>query len=47
MLRVVNADGTVPDCALIDEIVRGGANGTPAAVPEAEVGTWIAELAAT
>ncbi|MFD7180637.1 hypothetical protein ACFV90_11600 [Streptomyces sp. NPDC059904] len=46
MPRVVNADGIVPDCSLIDEIVRGGASGMPAAVPEAEVGTCIGELAA-
>ncbi|MFC9670624.1 MULTISPECIES: hypothetical protein [unclassified Streptomyces] len=47
MLRVVNADGTVPDCSLIDEIVRGGASGMPATVPEAEVRTCTGELAAT
>ncbi|WP_405596669.1 MULTISPECIES: hypothetical protein [unclassified Streptomyces] len=46
MLRVVNADGIVPDCSLIDEIVGEGTSGMPAAVPEAEVGTSIAELAA-
>ncbi|MFD5124292.1 hypothetical protein [Streptomyces sp. NPDC058385] len=46
MVRVVDADGTAPDCSLTDQIVREGARGMTAAVPEAEVGTSIVELAA-
>ncbi|MFF3062820.1 IS256 family transposase [Streptomyces sp. NPDC057909] len=46
MLSVVNADGTTTDgSSLIDEIVREGARRMLAAALEAEVNTYIAELA--
>ncbi|MFF4509455.1 IS256 family transposase [Streptomyces sp. NPDC001401] len=45
MLSVVNADGTTPKGSLIDEIVREGARRMLAAALEAEVNTYIAELA--
>ncbi|MDX3672997.1 IS256 family transposase [Streptomyces europaeiscabiei] len=45
MLSVVNADGTTPNGSLIDEIVRDGARRMLAAALEAEVNTYIAELA--
>ncbi|MFE5687004.1 IS256 family transposase [Streptomyces sp. NPDC056512] len=46
MLSVVNADGTTTDgSSLIDEIVREGARRMLAAALEAEVSTYIAELA--
>ncbi|GAA3797372.1 IS256 family transposase [Streptomyces coacervatus] len=45
MLSVVNADGTTPKGSLIDEIVREGARRMLAAALEAEVDTYIAELA--
>ncbi|MEG3632114.1 IS256 family transposase [Streptomyces poriticola] len=46
MLSVVNADGTTADgSSLIDEIVREGARRMLAAALEAEVNTYIAELA--
>ncbi|MEU5979588.1 IS256 family transposase [Streptomyces sp. NPDC047315] len=46
MLSVVNADGSTQSGSLIDEIVREGARRMPAAVLEAEVNQYIAELAA-
>jgi transposase-like protein len=46
MLSVVNADGTTTDgSSLIDEIVREGARRMLAAALEAEVNSYIAELA--
>ncbi|MEU8641844.1 IS256 family transposase [Streptomyces sp. NPDC048674] len=45
MLTVVNEDGTTPHGSLIDEIVREGARRMLAAALEAEVNTYIAELA--
>ncbi|MFG3026508.1 IS256 family transposase [Streptomyces sp. NPDC048254] len=45
MLSVVNEDGTTPNGSLIDEIVREGARRMLAAALEAEVNTYIAELA--
>lgn len=45
MLTVVNADGTAPNGSLIDEIVREGAKRMLAAALEAEVNTYLAELA--
>ena len=45
MLTVVDADGTTPNGALIDEIVREGAPGMLAAALEAEVNTYLAQLA--
>ncbi|WP_406437433.1 IS256 family transposase [Streptomyces sp. NBC_01613] len=45
MLSVVNVDGTTPKGSLIDEIVREGARRMLAAALEAEVNTYIAELA--
>ncbi|MFB7996189.1 hypothetical protein ACFC4G_25610 [Streptomyces sp. NPDC056002] len=47
MLGEVNGDGSVPDCSLIDEIVRESAGRTPADTPETEVGTPTPQLAAT
>ena len=46
MLSVVNADGSTADgSSLIDEIIREGARRMPATALEAEVNTYIAELA--
>jgi transposase-like protein len=45
VLSVVNADGSTPNGSLIDEIVREGARRMLAAALEAEVNTYIAELA--
>lgn len=45
MLTVVNEDGSTPHGSLIDEIVREGARRMLAAALEAEVNTYIAELA--
>ncbi|WP_432144298.1 IS256 family transposase [Streptomyces sp. bgisy084] len=45
MLTVVNEDGTTPHGSLIDGIVREGARRMLAAALEAEVNTYIAELA--
>ncbi|MFE7394809.1 IS256 family transposase [Streptomyces sp. NPDC057582] len=45
MLSVVNEDGSTPNGSLIDEIVREGARRMLAAALEAEVNTYIAELA--
>jgi putative transposase len=45
MLTVVDADGTTPNGALIDEIVREGARRMLAAALEAEVNTYLAQLA--
>ncbi|MFK0160907.1 IS256 family transposase [Streptomyces sp. NPDC090493] len=45
MLSVVNADDTMPNGSLIDEIVREGARRMLAAALEAEVNAYIAELA--
>jgi transposase-like protein len=45
VLSVVNVDGTTPNGSLIDEIVRDGARPMLAAALEAEVNTYIAELA--
>lgn len=45
MLSVVNADGSTPNGSLIDEIVREGARRMLAAALEAEVNTYISELA--
>ncbi|GAA3477711.1 hypothetical protein GCM10018966_022410 [Streptomyces yanii] len=46
MLSMVNANGTTANgSSLIDEILREGARRMPAAAPEAEVNTCIAELA--
>jgi putative transposase len=45
VLTVVNEDGTTPHGSLIDEIVREGARRMLAAALEAEVNTYIAELA--
>ncbi|MDQ1033413.1 putative transposase [Streptomyces umbrinus] len=45
MLSVVNTDGSTPNGSLIDEIVREGARRMLAAALEAEVNTYIAELA--
>lgn len=46
MLSVVNEDGTTESGSLIDEIVREGARRMLAAVLEAEVDQYIADLAA-
>jgi transposase-like protein len=46
VLTVVSEDGTTPHNSLIDEIVREGARRMLAAVLEAEVSQYIAELAA-
>jgi len=45
VLSVVNANGSTPNGSLIDEIVREGARRMLAAALEAEVNTYIAELA--
>jgi transposase-like protein len=45
MLTVVNADGTTPNGSMIDEIVREGARRMLAAALEAEVNSYLAELA--
>ncbi|MEW2303923.1 IS256 family transposase [Streptomyces sp. NPDC006655] len=45
MLAVVNADGSTRDGSLLDEIVREGARRMLAAALEAEVNSYIAELA--
>ncbi|MDX6346219.1 MAG: hypothetical protein QOF84_1009, partial [Streptomyces sp.] len=45
MLTVVNDDGSTRDGSLIDEIVRDGARRMLAAALEAEVNSYIAELA--
>ncbi len=45
MLSVVNEDGSTPNGSLIDEIVREGARRMLATALEAEVNTYIAELA--
>lgn len=45
MLTVVNADGSTPNGSLIDEIVREGARRMLAAALEAEVDSYISELA--
>ncbi|MEU6803168.1 IS256 family transposase [Streptomyces neyagawaensis] len=45
MLTVVNDDGTTPYGSLIDEIVREGARRMLAAALEAEINSYIAELA--
>ncbi|MCX4745854.1 IS256 family transposase [Kitasatospora sp. NBC_01287] len=45
MLTVVNDDGTAREGSLLDEIVREGARRMLAAALEAEVNTYIAELA--
>ncbi|WP_031511907.1 IS256 family transposase [Streptomyces sp. NRRL F-5123] len=45
MLTVVNEDGSTRDGSLIDEIVREGARRMPAAALQAEVNSYIAELA--
>ncbi|MGA5526630.1 IS256 family transposase [Streptomyces pseudogriseolus] len=45
MLTVINADGSTPNGSLIDEIVREGARRMLAAALEAEVNSYIAELA--
>jgi transposase-like protein len=45
MLTVVDADGMTPNGALIDEIVREGARRMLAAALEAEVNTYLAQLA--
>lgn len=45
MLSVVNDDGTTPDGSLMDEIVREGARRMLAAALEAEVDTYLADLA--
>ncbi|MER6162950.1 IS256 family transposase [Streptomyces sp. NPDC001868] len=45
MLSVVNADGTTETGSLIDDIVRDGARRMLAAALEAEVNSYIAELA--
>lgn len=45
MLSIVNADGSTLNGSLIDEIVREGARRMPAAALEAEVNTYIAEVA--
>ncbi|MEV0414888.1 IS256 family transposase [Streptomyces sp. NPDC050448] len=45
MLRVVNADGTTETGSLIDDIVREGARRMLAAALEAEVNSYISELA--
>ncbi|MET8638109.1 IS256 family transposase [Streptomyces sp. NPDC004680] len=45
MLTVVNTDGSTPNGSLIDEIVREGARRMLAAALEAEVNSYIAELA--
>ena len=45
MLTAVNADGTTPNGSLIDEIVREGARRMLAAALEAEVDSYLAELA--
>lgn len=45
MLSVVNVDGSTPNGSLIDEIVREGARRMLAAALEAEVNSYIAELA--
>ncbi|MEU9125135.1 IS256 family transposase [Streptomyces sp. NPDC048506] len=45
MLTVVNADGSTPNSSLIDEIVHEGARRMLAAALEAEVNSYIAELA--
>lgn len=46
MLSVVTVDGSTESGYLIDEIVREGARGMPAAALEAEANQYIAELAA-
>jgi putative transposase len=45
MLTVVDADGMTPNGSLIDEIVREGARRMLAAALEAEVNTYLAQLA--
>ena len=45
MLTVVNPDGSTKDDSLLDEIVREGARRMLAAALEAEVNSYIAELA--
>ncbi|MFB6877856.1 IS256 family transposase [Streptomyces sp. NPDC056323] len=45
MLTVVNADGSTPNGSLTDEIVREGARRMLAAALEAEVNSYISELA--
>lgn len=45
MLTVVNAGGAASNGSLIDEIVREGARRMLAAVLEAEVNSYLAELA--
>jgi putative transposase len=45
VLAVVNADGPTPNGSLIDEIVREGARRMLAAALEAEVNSYLAELA--
>ena len=45
MLTIVNADGSTENGSLIDEIVREGARRMLAAALEAEVNTYLAELA--
>ena len=45
MLTVVDADGKTPNGSLIDEIVREGARRMLAAALEAEVNTYLAQLA--
>ena len=45
MLTVVNPDGSTPNGSLIDEIVREGARRMLTAALEAEVNSYIAELA--
>jgi transposase-like protein len=45
MLTVVNADGTTPNGSVIDEIVREGARRMLAAALEAEINSYLAELA--
>ena len=45
MLTAVDADGMTPNGALIDEIVREGARRMLAAALEAEVNSYLAQLA--
>jgi hypothetical protein len=45
MLTVVDVDGMTPNGSLIDEIVREGARRMLAAALEAEVNSYLAELA--
>jgi putative transposase len=45
VLTVVDADGKTPNGSLIDEIVREGARRMLAAALEAEVNTYLAQLA--